>query len=682
MRNHSDSTGFDEFDEAKVRPLPEVKKNSNGPWRGCGPTYNGEATACFEGGFLYRIVNQEEKKWALYNDTSTFEMHVTFTFGRDSKLTALDHTQINPNESGEFVATTVVYPLETTMFISGTWNGYRSRFEGKALSREYLERISEDNKESVKKAINEISQISASHDPEVVLQACIARKFPFIDPSFPPTNKSLDSGKGIMATLPWFRPTEYLPKELVDYVALFRNRITAFSVEQGELSDSWVMSAIAILAEKQDQIKNIFRHPTDCTQTIKEASVGAYRALINRDGMWKSYLVDDFLPVFGGKPRFARSTGDPCELWVSILEKAYAKRNGGYINISSGDPLLALRDLTGWPTSRLDAAFSEAKNNGEKSNEFFTRLLMLCNTGHTILFSTPGGSDERTRASKYKEAGIAIGYALPVLSVQYVNGFGLFRLRNPWSNGVQWKGNWSPSSHLWEENPDVAAECTYRDGADGSLWMDWADVKDYFIGCGVLFNYPTYHDYRIPGNFTKVVPSVCLEISVTSPLTIALILSQPDHRATDKETADYDPILLNVACSEDGGSRFNVVANNSADAETPSSDYVFLHGRDVSMIFEFVPEHSPYLVIPRRMEGNGGTTAEEEELPFTLGVLSPVEVTESGPLKVLFKSLPADNDVFANYPQFNNDGKSAQVTYQTKKFNAHLDMKTAYQILE
>ncbi|ORC88964.1 calpain-like cysteine peptidase [Trypanosoma theileri] len=673
-----DTNCFDEFNEANVQPLPEVQKKSNGPWRGCGPTYEGEVTPCFDGGHLFRVINQEEKKWALYNDTTTFEMNVTFTFGKDSKLTALDNTKIKPNQDGEFVATTVVCPLETTMFVSGTWNGYKSRFEGKPLSREYLEKVSSANVESVKKAINEVSQVCASQDPEEVLKECIARNVPFVDPSFPPTDKSLDAGKGVMISLPWLRPSEYLPKELVDYVALFRNPITPSSLEQGELSDSWVMSATSILAEKPDQVKNIFRHPTDSKQTTKESSVGAYRALINRDGMWKSYVVDDFLPVVAGKPRFARSRTDPCELWVSILEKAYAKRNGGFVNIASGDPLLALRDLTGWPTSRLDAAFSEAKSNPDKSNEFFTRLLMLCNAGHTILFSTSGANDEKTRMNMYKEAGITIGYALPVLNLQYVNGFGLFRFRNPWSNGVQWKGNWSPSSHLWEANPDVAAECTNRDGSEDSLWMDWADVKEYFVGCGVLFNYPSSFDYRIPGSFTRVVPNVCLEISVTSPVVLALILSQPDHRGTDKESKEYDPILLNLACSEDGGHQFNVVANTSADAEVPSSDYVFLHGRDVSMIYEFTPEQSPYLVVPRRMNvaESGGVT-----LPFTLGVLSPVAVTEGGPVRVSFKSLPEDTDVFENYPQFAVKSEPVEVTYQTKDNNSHLDYKTAVEIL-
>jgi calpain-15 len=42
------------------------------------------------------------------------------------------------------------------------------------------------------------------------------------------------------------------------------------------------------------------------------------------------------------------------ELWVLILEKAYAKAYGGYLPIEGGDPCYALRDLTGAPYARFD----------------------------------------------------------------------------------------------------------------------------------------------------------------------------------------------------------------------------------------------------------------------------------------------------------------------------------------
>ena len=50
----------------------------------------------------------------------------------------------------------------------------------------------------------------------------------------------------------------------------------------------------------------------------------------------------------------AFSKTDENELWVILLEKAYAKAYGSYWEIVGGDPVHALRDLTGAPYDRIE----------------------------------------------------------------------------------------------------------------------------------------------------------------------------------------------------------------------------------------------------------------------------------------------------------------------------------------
>lgn len=67
------------------------------------------------------------------------------------------------------------------------------------------------------------------------------------------------------------------------------------------------------------------------------------------NGIKTGVIIDDWLPVTPntGKPCFARCVGD--ELWVSLLEKAWAKLYGTYARVEGGDPSFALTHLTGNP---------------------------------------------------------------------------------------------------------------------------------------------------------------------------------------------------------------------------------------------------------------------------------------------------------------------------------------------
>jgi calpain-15 len=47
----------------------------------------------------------------------------------------------------------------------------------------------------------------------------------------------------------------------------------------------------------------------------------------------------------------SRSNGP--ELWVLLIEKAFAKIHGGYKNLTGGVPYEAMMDLTGYPTMSM-----------------------------------------------------------------------------------------------------------------------------------------------------------------------------------------------------------------------------------------------------------------------------------------------------------------------------------------
>ena len=81
--------------------------------------------------------------------------------------------------------------------------------------------------------------------------------------------------------------------------------------------------------------------------------------------------IDDYLPCFiNGGPYFAHCSGN--ELWVSLLEKAFAKVHGDYYTIEGNQIRLGMFDLTGCPISV--SYFPTEKDDFSKVSDFADEL--------------------------------------------------------------------------------------------------------------------------------------------------------------------------------------------------------------------------------------------------------------------------------------------------------------------
>lgn len=98
---------------------------------------------------------------------------------------------------------------------------------------------------------------------------------------------------------------------------------------------------MACIAERPVLIERLF-----ITKDYNEA--GIYKIRLCKNGEWKVITVDDYIPCYyNAGPMFSRSNGD--ELWVLLLEKAYAKVHGNYYSLRFGLTKHGLIDLAGCP---------------------------------------------------------------------------------------------------------------------------------------------------------------------------------------------------------------------------------------------------------------------------------------------------------------------------------------------
>lgn len=134
------------------------------------------------------------------------------------------------------------------------------------------------------------------------------------------------------------------------------NTISPYSIKQDLVTDCSFVASLCITAAYERRfnkrlISNII-YPQDSTGHPIYNRSGKYLVKLWFNGVPRKVIVDDLLPVDRHSTLLCSSTLNCNELWVTIVEKAYLKVNGGYDfpGSNSGIDLFA---LTGWIPVRV-----------------------------------------------------------------------------------------------------------------------------------------------------------------------------------------------------------------------------------------------------------------------------------------------------------------------------------------
>ena len=156
-------------------------------------------------------------------------------------------------------------------------------------------------------------------------------------------------------------------------------------------------------------------------------------------GEWIETVIDDYFPCISKErgPAFTKSAGN--EIWVLILEKAWAKIYGSFERIEAGITRECLHDLTGAPTRVI---FMDDTTLWDE----------ICVADRKNWIMTTGAGDQGQGADVMNSVGLIGSHAYSLISaneVQTTRGREqLVKLRNPWGEG-EWNGEYSDNSPLW-----------------------------------------------------------------------------------------------------------------------------------------------------------------------------------------------------------------------------------------
>jgi hypothetical protein len=266
---------------------------------------------------------------------------------------------------------------------------------------------------------------------------------------------------------------------------LYEGGVTASDVKQGAIGDCYFLSAISVLGEKRT--KDIF--------VSHDLEVGVYLMKFYKYGDPVYVIVDDQFPVNSEQKWAFAQTVSGTELWPNLLEKAYAKLNGGYQNIVAGKVHYALSDLTGGQPEEIKL---EALQNNPDA--LWLKLLSYkdCN------YPMGAGSPENPMGdAAVSQSGIVQGHAYSVLDVQEVTGEKVVQLKNPHGqHGQEWRGDWSDGSSKWTKQ--AINKLHYEEKPDGIFWMSLEDFsweyKNLYI-CRI-FDDPKWKKLEANGEWT------------------------------------------------------------------------------------------------------------------------------------------------------------------------------------
>ncbi|GMT16036.1 hypothetical protein PFISCL1PPCAC_7333, partial [Pristionchus fissidentatus] len=364
----------------------------------------------------------------------------------------------------------------------------------------------------------------------------------FVDDEFLPSQQSVgelhqDRGSAIpgklhSSELVWLRPTVMNREYESDFEWTVFNDPNSCDIIQGYLGDCWLMSALAMVAERPDVLEKIFL-------TKVYSKIGLYQVRLCVDGVWRVITVDDFFPCRQSSRSFAFAYGRNKQLWVPLVEKAFAKALGKYERLRTGTVIEGFALLTGAPCESISL-----EDDDLDKDLLWATLKSASEAGFIMGASCGAGGKQRIATETSQSHGLRTRHAYSVLDVRQEGCHRLIRLRNPWGRRV-WIGDWSDN---WSGWPADLKRRLLPPGehSPGAFWMPYADFLLHFyrLELAKLRDHLNWAELRVPckigGSWTNEAVALMLIIEEPTEMCCSLF------REGSRSDSEHDDLFISV----------------------------------------------------------------------------------------------------------------------------------------
>ena len=418
--------------------------------------------------------------------------------------------------------------------------------------------------------------------------------------------------------------------------SIFHDGIAVQDIVQGKICDCYFLSVLGSLCKFPELVEKLFYFK----EKTKEHIYGIYFYI---NGHKKLVLIDDYVPYVGTNfKQFAMSKSEENEIWVALIEKAWAKINGNYIRIGCGGSPNEVFDV-------LTEAYSEeVAVKPSVKDTLWNKLIDGAKKGFVMTAGTSANDD-------VEDVGLSQGHAFTVLGIHEIKGERVIRLRNPWGEG-EFNGDWSDFSSKWTE--DLKKKYNYYEKEDGDFFMGYKDFLNYFVTMGFAKLHPTFTSSKL--KIKKTEATKCQLIKVTIPEDNTLVYFQlygKNPRIPNKK-GEYPKTALSNLLLVDKD--FNYI-----EASAGNNMHICVESTLKKGVY--------YLFCDANFRYNQGMGNHGYTVTAYCGINIPMEnVTNNNPVPDLLRKVVID---YCKKKEKANPQKNGVNVYVTKSFNKDIPYK-------